>query len=121
MNQLTIRGFDDDLSASVRRLAKREGISLNEAALRLLRKGAGLADNSGGDGVVGSSLDHLIGSWTPAEANDVDSALEEFETIDETAWRREFSSIPMLTPRSCVDTIKSSNSCVLPKRFCSQS
>ena len=87
MNQLTIRGFDDDLSASVRRLAKREGISLNQAALRLLRKGAGLADNSGGDDVVGSSLDHLIGSWTPAEADDVDSALEEFETIDEAAWR----------------------------------
>ena len=29
VNQLTIRGFDNDLSASVRRLAKREGISLH--------------------------------------------------------------------------------------------
>ena len=65
MNQLTIRGLDDDLSASVRRLAKREGISLNQAALRLLRKGAGLADRSRGSDLVGSSLDHLIGRWTP--------------------------------------------------------
>lgn len=85
MNQHTIRGFDDDLSASVRRLAKREGISLNQAALRLLRKGAGLADNSGGDDVVGSSLDHLVGSWTPEEADEMDLALGEFETIDEAA------------------------------------
>ena len=87
MNQLTIRGFDDDLSASVRRLAKREGISLNQAALRLLRKGAGLADGSRGNDVVGSSLDHLIGRWTPTEADEMDSALEEFETVDEAIWQ----------------------------------
>ena len=41
MNQLTVRGFDDELSAAVIRLAKREGISLNQAALKLLRKGRG--------------------------------------------------------------------------------
>ena len=87
MNQLTIRGFDDDLSASVRRLAKREGISLNQAALRLLRKGAGLTDGSRGSDVVGSSLDHLIGRWTPAEADELDSALEEFGTVDEAIWQ----------------------------------
>ena len=43
VKQLTVRGFDDELSASLRNLAKREGISLNQAALsclRLLRKGA---------------------------------------------------------------------------------
>lgn len=87
MNQLTIRGFDDDLSSSIRRLAKQEGISLNQAALRLLRKGAGLSDGSRGGDVVGSSLDHLIGNWTAAETDEMDSALEEFETIDEAAWR----------------------------------
>lgn len=87
MNQLTIRGFDDDLSASVRRLAKREGISLNQAALRLLRKGACLADGSRGSDVVGSSLDHLIGRWTPDEADEMDSALEEFGTVDEAIWQ----------------------------------
>ena len=43
MHQLTVHGFDDELSAAVRRLAKREGISLNQAALKLLRKGAGLS------------------------------------------------------------------------------
>ena len=47
MNQLTVRGFDDELSAAVIRLAKREGISLNQAALKLLRKGAGLTDGQG--------------------------------------------------------------------------
>ncbi len=87
MNQLTVRGFDDELSASVRRLAKREGISLNQAALKLLRKGAGLTDGTGGADTIGSSLDHLIGAWTPVEADEMDAALEEFETIDEAAWK----------------------------------
>ena len=87
MNQLTVRGFDDELSAAMRRLAKREGISLNQAALRLLRKGAGLTDGTGGADTVGSSLDHLIGSWTKQEADAIDSALEDFETIDEAIWK----------------------------------
>ncbi len=87
MNQLTVRGFDDVLSASVRHFAKREGISLNQAALKLLRKGAGLTDGGGKADTIGSSLDHLIGTWTSAEAEELDSALEEFETIDESAWK----------------------------------
>ena len=74
MDQLTVRGFDEQLSASVRRLSKREGISLNQASLKLLRKGAGLSDDRGGADTIGPALDHLIGapglrrkrmSWTP--------------------------------------------------------
>ncbi len=87
MNQITVRGFDKELSACLRRLAKREGLSLNQAALRLLRKGAGLADGSGHGDTVGRSFDHLIGGWTQADADEMEAALEEFETIDEAAWR----------------------------------
>ena len=87
MNQITVRGFDKELSASLRRLAKREGLSLNQAALRLLRRGAGLADGSGRGDTVGRSFDHLTGSWTQADADGMDAALEAFETIDEPAWR----------------------------------
>ncbi len=88
MNQLTVRGFDDELSAAVRRLAKREGISLNRAVLKLLRKGAGLTDGQGGADTVGDSLDHLIGTWTPrTEADEMLAALRELDTIDESAWK----------------------------------
>ena len=87
MDQLTVRGFGDDLSAYIHRLAKREGISLNQAALQVLRKGANLADGRGGSDTVGPSLDHLIGAWNAAEADEMDSALQDFETIDRTAWK----------------------------------
>ncbi|MCY4114427.1 MAG: hypothetical protein OXG33_10890 [Chloroflexi bacterium] len=87
MHQLTVRGFDDELSRRLRRLAKREGISLNQAALKLLRKGAGLTDSAGGADTIGDSLDHLIGTWSAARADELDAALREFDTIDESVWR----------------------------------
>lgn len=86
MDQLTVKGFDDDLDAAVRRLAQQEGVSLNQAVLRLMRKGAGLDRGAERTDAIGSSLDHLIGSWTAAEADEMDRALADFDTIDEAAW-----------------------------------
>ena len=86
VNQLTVRGFDEQLSESIRRLAKRDGTSLNQAALKLLRKGAGLADGRGNPNAVGSSLDHLFGAWSREEAKAFNAALDVFETVDQSAW-----------------------------------
>ncbi len=83
MNQITIRGFDEELRDSIQRLARSEGISLNQAALRLLRRGAGLNDLGENSNTVGNSLDHLIGKWTHKEADNLDAALMDFETINE--------------------------------------
>ena len=84
MRQLTVRGFDDELSNRLKGLAQREGISLNQAALRLLRKGAGLPETSG---AIGNSLDHLFGVWTQDEFEKFNKELEVFETIDEELWK----------------------------------
>ena len=35
---------------------------------------------------IGSSLDDLFGVWSRDEAESFDSALEVFETVDESAW-----------------------------------
>ena len=86
MNQLTVRGFDDELAERIRRLAKQDGTSLNQAALKLLRKGAGLADPGQCPDIVGSSLDHLVGTWSDDAAAELDAALEELEVMDEAAW-----------------------------------
>ncbi len=87
MNQLTIRGFDSDLEQCIRQLAGREGISLNRAVLRLLRRGAGLQERYDGSNVVGTSLDHLIGTWTHREAMEMNRALEDLSKIDEAMWQ----------------------------------
>ena len=53
-------------------------------------KSAGLdsAEDTNLANTVGSSLDHLIGNWTQAEADEMDTALNDFETVDGIAWTR---------------------------------
>ena len=85
MNQLTVRGLGDELVRAIRRLANRDDTSLNRAAVKLMRRGAGLDDGQGAD-TVGSSLDHLIGTWSDAEADEFERALRHFETIDKGMW-----------------------------------
>lgn len=88
MNQLTIRGFDDDLKERIRSLAEREGISLNRAAVKLLKRGVGLMDGGEGMGRVGNSLDHLFGKWSKEEADEFNAIIEEeCERIDESIWQ----------------------------------
>ena len=79
MQQLTVRGFEPELADRIRRLAQQERISLNQAVLRLLRRGAGLDTDQAGDDTVGASLDHFIGSWTGRQADEMDRALADFE------------------------------------------
>ena len=86
MQQLTVRGFEPELSEYIRRLAQQERISLNQAVLRLLRRGAGLEADQSADDTVGSSLDHFIGSWTRQQADEMHRALKDFEGIDEAMW-----------------------------------
>jgi hypothetical protein len=84
-SQLTIR-FDPELAGRVRAIARAEHLSLNQAALRLMRSGAGL-DRRSDVGTVGSSLDHLFGTWTDVEARELKDALAWTEEIDEEMWR----------------------------------
>jgi hypothetical protein len=86
MRQVTIRGFDEELAHRIERLTRLEGISLNQAVPRLLRKGAELGEKQEVADVVGSSLDHLIGTWVAEEAEEVERAVADFEEIDESMW-----------------------------------
>ncbi len=85
MHQLTIRGFDMELERHLRRVAGSLGLSLNKAALYLMRKGAGLDGDSPAD-VVGDSVDHLIGTWTTEDEAEFRAATRDFERIDEDLW-----------------------------------
>jgi hypothetical protein len=86
MHQLTIRGFDEALERRIRDLARREGISLNRAVMRLLRRGAGLDPDAARATVVGSSLDDLIGTWSDEDERQLRSALRDLEQVDEGMW-----------------------------------
>ena len=83
--QLTLRGLGPRLQRELRDLARREGVSLNKAALRLLSKGAGL-DARDEDGRIGHSLDHLIGTWTDRETDALLESIRSCEQVDAELW-----------------------------------
>ena len=85
LHQLTIRGFDEELELLLRRLARERAISLNRAALFLMRRGAGLPTDAE-PVVVGNSLDHLMGLWSEEDATRFREATRGFEAIDEELW-----------------------------------
>jgi hypothetical protein len=85
IKQLTLRGFDARLERKIRDVARRERISLNKAALRLLEKGAGLEAPEPADR-IGNSLDHLIGTWTTEEADALLASIQSCEQVDSELW-----------------------------------
>jgi len=84
ISQLTLRGLPPRLQREIRELARREGVSLNKAALRLLEKGAGLAPRS--EDRIGNSLDALIGTWSEKEATTFLESIKACEQIDAELW-----------------------------------
>ncbi len=87
MNQLTIRGFGEDLRHEIEALARKRGISLNRAAVLLIRRGAGLDDDRAHLKVIGDSLDEFIGSWTAGDEAKFLGTIEAMEQIDDELWR----------------------------------
>jgi len=86
MTQLTLRGFDKPLEQRLREHARRKGVSLNKAALELLRRGAGLASDSRAN-CVGNSLDRLAGTWTREQAREFERAVSVMARVDPGLWR----------------------------------
>jgi hypothetical protein len=81
---LTLRGLGPELDREIRDLARRERVSLNKAAVRLLEKGAGLGARP--DDRIGNSLDHLIGTWKPKEAAEFLESIRSCDQIDPELW-----------------------------------
>ena len=86
MKQLTIRGFDEELQHKLQQIARQEGLSLNKAALLLLRRGAGLDRKKDEPEVIGDSLDDFIGSWSAEQEKEFLDAVQTFEKIDDSFW-----------------------------------
>ena len=86
IRQITVRNLDPKLQEEIRRLAAAEGISLNKAALRLLRKGANLEENRPSRPNIGDGLDHLFGTWSEKEAKEFNAAIRSCERVDRDFW-----------------------------------
>lgn len=85
LKQLTIRGFDEELERALRDLAKETGLSLNRAALLLMRRGASRGEAKNEE-LIGNSLDEFFGVWSKEEAEGFDEAVKELRRIDWEMW-----------------------------------
>jgi hypothetical protein len=66
MEQLTVRGFQKDLKEALVTLAETEGLSLNRAALELMRRGAGLSGEVK-PRTINHDLDEFFGTMSHEE------------------------------------------------------
>ncbi len=85
-SQITLRGLDETLTKTIHGMAEREDISLNKAMVRLLRRGAGIAEQ-GPRARIGHSLDRFIGTWSHKDANDFLRGIRAVEKIDDEFWK----------------------------------
>lgn len=87
LQQLTIRGFDPEVEAHVRDVARRERLSLNQAVMRLLRQAAGGTQEGRRDAdSIGASLDDLAGTWSSEEEVRFTEAIAPLERVDSELW-----------------------------------
>ena len=78
--QYTLRGIPSRVDSALRRKAKREGLSLNQAAVRAIAHGLGLTD----DKPLHHDLDDLAGTWVHDPA--FDQAIREIDSVDPDLW-----------------------------------
>ncbi|MDP9194377.1 MAG: hypothetical protein M3P06_21985 [Acidobacteriota bacterium] len=87
MDQLSLRGFDKELARMIKELARRERVSLNKAALLLMRRGAGLLDPGPAPAAVGDALNRFMGRWSSVDEKRLLESISPCETVDEALWK----------------------------------
>jgi len=79
--QYTLRGIPKRLDDALRRKAKEDGLSRNQAALDALARGLGLAE----DQATHHDLDDLAGTWVDDPA--FDEAVRAMDSVDPEMWK----------------------------------
>ena len=78
--QYTLRGIPQRVDQALRRKARQQGVSLNQAAVEAIAHGLGLTD----DTPVYHDLDDLVGTWVDDPA--FDEAIREIDSVDPDLW-----------------------------------
>ena len=81
MNQLTLRQIPEEVDRELRQQASRNGISLNQTVIVVLRQGLGLAPPAK------RRRNLSLGSWTAEEADEFDRNTQIFRQIDDELWK----------------------------------
>jgi hypothetical protein len=83
MNAITVRNLPPAVAKAVKEKARKEKLSLNRAIVRLLEEATGEKRTAK---VIHHDLDHLAGTWSEEEYQQVMAALREQRQIDPEMW-----------------------------------
>ena len=70
MKKMTVEFSDEELMGKIERFAEVRGLEVEDAAVRLLRKGVGLPEVPRPPGPIGNALIEFFGVWTDEEAEE---------------------------------------------------
>ena len=85
MPTMTIRGLDELTVKALKEKAKQAGMSVNSTLVKLLQEELGLIKKK--RTIVHNDLDFLAGTWSDRDYKEFQKKIEDFEKIDETAWK----------------------------------
>lgn len=83
---IVIQNVDDATAKRIAEEAKRQGLSVEEFILQLIRKEVAVEHKSA-ELQPQDDLDSLAGTWTNEQAAEFLNAIADFENVDEKLWR----------------------------------
>ena len=87
MKKMTVEFSDEELMGKIERFAEVRKLEIEDAAIRLLRTGAGLPEVPRTPGPIGTGLDEFFGVWTHEEAEEFRGYIKEAMRIEREAWK----------------------------------
>jgi DNA polymerase III delta subunit len=84
MGAITLRNLPAEIDTAIRQRAEQDGVSLNQAVIRLLSENIRPAKNQ-----TYHDLDDLCGVLSDEEADEIDAAIAEQSQIEPTDWTDE--------------------------------
>ena len=84
MNAISVRNLPPAVAKAVKDKARKEGLSLNKAIVKLLEEATGVRPRKRS---VHHDLDRFFGTWSSEEADAFDRALKEQRPIEPEMWK----------------------------------
>ncbi len=85
MKTVTVRGIESDLAGKLKQMAKKEGKSVNQLLLKILKQHLGMQKEKKFT-LVHHDMDHLFGRWSMEEFELIQGKIDSERKIDEELW-----------------------------------
>ena len=86
MKAVTIRGVDSDLAEKLKTTAKKQGKSINQLTIELIKTSLGLKKEKKYSQEY-DDLDDLFGRWSEDEFNTINDTITRERRIDQELWQ----------------------------------